>query len=487
MGFYQEVKHQDLSDPDLVVKLESYLKDSKVLTPSSDEYGARIKRWSDSSEKRAGAIVLATTAADISATVLFAQAWSIDLVVCGGGHSSSGASSTSGGLVIDLCQMRAVSVDPVSKTIRAQGGCLWADVDVAAYEHGLATVGGTVNHTGIGGLTLGGGYGWLSGEYGLVIDNLLAVQMVLADGSIVTASESENSDLFWAVRGAGQSFGVAVEFTYRAHPQSSTVWAGQLVFLPNNLEALAAAANQLIASSQRNMGLILGFACPPPAFQPVPVAVVYFNGPASAAEEFFAPLLALNPIVNTTASMPYAQLNGALNAMAVHGGRKINKGSTFATPLRPEFFQSVFEDYARLLKQPHPVMAIILFEFLPTDKICAVPHAATAFANRGQYQNVLVSPKWTDPAFDEVSTAWAKEIALKFDAEMERGKREGDIKMEVEGVGQYGNYDDLHQRERGRVIFGPNYDRVLKLKNTYDPNNVFNKAHVQVETATAVK
>lgn len=337
--------------------------------------------------------------------------------------------------------MRAVSVDPVSSTIKAQGGCLWADVDTAAYEHGLAIVGGVVNHTGIGGLTLGGGYGWLSGKYGLVIDNLLAVQMVLADGSIVTASESENSDLFWAVRGAGQSFGVAVEFTYRAHPQPSTVWAGQLAFLPDNLAALAAAANQLVASSQGNSGLMLVFACPPPALQPVAVAVVYFNGPASAAEEFFAPLLALNPIANTAASIPYPQLNSILNPGNPHGGRKISKGSTFAVPLRPAFFESIFQVYEGFLKQTPGALGMILFEFFQPDKICAVPHTATAFANRGQYQNVLVGPVWTDPALDGVCAAYARATALKFDAEMERGKREGEVKLEVEGVGQYGNYD----------------------------------------------
>lgn len=337
--------------------------------------------------------------------------------------------------------MRGVSVDPVSKTIKAQGGCLWADVDMAAYEHGLATVGGTINHTGIGGLTLGGGYGWLSGKHGLVIDNLLAVQMVLADGSIVTASESENTDLFWAVRGAGQSFGVVVEFTYRAHPQSSTVWAGLLGFLPEYHEALVTATNQLITSSQGNYGLGLGFSCPPPSFQPLAIAVVYYNGPASAAEEFYAPLLALNPIMNTTASIPYKQLNSILNFASEHGGRKFVKGSTFATPLRPAFFQFIFEEFSRFLKQIPQASALLFFEYFPTDKICAVPHEAMSFANRGQYQNVLVSPRWTDPAHDEACATWAKETALKFDAEMERGKRDGDVKMKVEGVGQYGNYD----------------------------------------------
>ncbi len=385
--------------------------------------------------------MLATSAADISASVLFARTWSLDIAVCGGGHSTGGGSSSAGGLVIDLSQMRSVTVDKASKTITAQGGCLWEDVDNVAYEHGLATVGGTINHTGVGGLTLGGGYGWLSGEHGLVIDNLLAVQMVLADGSIVTASQSENTDLFWAVRGAGQSFGVAVEFSYRAYVQESSVWAGQMAFPPNNLEAVAAAANQIHLSTKGNSGLILGFARPPPMFAPIVLAVVYFNGPASEGEKYFAPLLALSPLMNNCASMPYPKLNSMINHVVPHGGRKVSKGATFATPLRAAFFRSIFDEYISFMSQNPDIFNVVLFEFLPEDKVCAVPRAATSFANRGQHQNALICPKWTDATQDEKARTWAMEMASKFTEEMGRGKRDGDVKMETEGTGQYGNYD----------------------------------------------
>ena len=139
--------------------------------------------------------------------------------------------------------------------------------------------------------------------------------------------------------------------------------------------------------------------------------------------------------------MPDPQLNSILNAVNPRGGRKISKGSTFAVTLRPAFFESIFEDYEGFLKQTPGALGMILFEFFQPDQICAVPHTATAFANRGQYQNVLVNPVWTDPALDGVCAAYARAMALKFDAEMERGKREGEVKLEVEGVGQYGNYD----------------------------------------------
>lgn len=386
-------------------------------------------------------MVLAVSAADISSAVTFARTWSLDLAICGGGHASNGASSSDGGLVVDLSQMRAVTVDPSAMTIKAQGGCLWVDVDKAAGEHGLAAVGGTVNHTGIGGLTLGGGYGWLSGKHGLVIDNLLAVQIVLADGSIVTASESENHDLFWAVRGAGQAFGVVVEFTYRAHEQKNPVYAGLLVFPPKNLEAFAEAANQIMATPNENRGFFLGIASPPPTFQPAIIAVVYHNGPTSEGESIFAPLLSLGPIVNTAGVIPYPVLNSVINFAANYGGCKVVKGATHATPVRPAFFVSLLDDFVDFQKKFPDGNALIILEFMPLDKICSVPHSATAFANRGQHQNVFVTPKFTGPGYDTAGREWAREMASKFQEEMRRRKSEGAVELQMEGVGQYGNYD----------------------------------------------
>lgn len=385
--------------------------------------------------------MLAVSAADVSSAVTFARTWSLDLAICGGGHATNGASSSDGGLVVDLSQMRAVTVDPSAMTIKAQGGCLWSDVDKAAGEHGLAAVGGTVNHTGIGGLTLGGGYGWLSGKHGLVIDNLLAVQMVLADGSIVTASDSENTDLFWAVRGAGQAFGVAVEFTYRAHEQKSPVWMGLLLFLPNDLEAIAEAANQIAATPDENSSFFLGIANPPPAFQPAVLAVVFHNGTKSEGESKFAPFLKLGPILNTTGVIPYPVVNSVINFAGTHGGYKTIKGATYTTPVRPEFFRSLLDEFVAFGKKAPEANALIMLEFCSIDKICSVPHSATAFANRGQYQNAFISPKFTVPGHDNVGREWTREMAGKFQEEMKKRKEAGDVDMETEGVGEYGNYD----------------------------------------------
>lgn len=339
--------------------------------------------------------------------------------------------------------MRKVTVDPKMKTITAQGGALWSDVDVAAGEHGLATVGGTINHTGIGGLTLGGGYGWLSSAYGLVIDNLLEVELVLADGSILKASETVNPDLFWAIRGAGACFGVATSFVYRAHEQKNPVWAGMLVLAPPALAKAIEFANHQMETHTRKHGLVLGFGCPPPAFQPVILAAVFYNGTESEGKEFFAPLLELSPLVNSTSMMPYSSVNGMLNMVATHGDRKALKGSAFLYPLDPKVAEETFNEFiAFVQKVPDAAQTIILFEYLCVEQIIEVPLAATAYANRAAYCNFMVGPRWTDKANDTICRSWAKEMAAKSTARLEEQKKSRGVdKDTMDAVGQYGNYD----------------------------------------------
>lgn len=221
--------------------------------------------------------------------------------------------------------MRSVTVDPIAKSITAQGGALWSDVDTEAEKFGLAAVGGTINHTGIGGLTLGGGYGYLTGKHGLVIDNLLEVEMVLADGSIVTASETENPDLFWAVRGAGASFGVATKFVYRAHEQKGPVWGGLLVFPKTQLEHIVAFCNTVLDAEKNLDGkatVLLGFASPPPALSPVVMAGVVYLGAEEQAKGFFEPLLGLSPLADMTSGMPYSGANAIFNGAMFPGVRR---------------------------------------------------------------------------------------------------------------------------------------------------------------------
>jgi FAD/FMN-containing dehydrogenase len=367
-----------------------------------------------------GIVLFPTNAGDISQAVRFAVEHGIDLAVKGGGHSVAGTSSSDGGLVIDLARMRKVTVDPVNKTITAQGGALWVDVDTAGGEHGLATVGGTVNHTGIGGLTLGGGYGWLTAKYGLVIDNLLSATMVLADGRIVTVSKTENPDLFWAIRGAGHNFGVAVDFTYQAYDQPRDVFCGMLGFRPDKLEAVIELLNSQLETPDVNSGAVCVFAATPESPVPMVLVFVFHNGSEEAGRARFADLYALAPEVDGTGVFPYTVVNSLMNQAAVHGGRRSFKGVYFAPPLRPAFARQILTSFTdRMLAEPEMVGSAMILEYFDLSKACEVPLGESAFANRGSTQNGVLATRWTSPEKDAEMRAWGREFQMMFKKEMD--------------------------------------------------------------------
>ncbi|KAL9128601.1 MAG: hypothetical protein Q9217_002766 [Psora testacea] len=492
-------------DGSLIQELKDKLRGSTVLTPDSEGYAESIKRWSDAVEKRAGIVVYVRSAEDISTCILFCRQNSVDFVVCGGKHSSSGASSSEGGLVIDLGHMRGVKVDPETKTLRVQGGCIWKDVDEAAAPYGLAMVGGTVNHTGVGGLTLGGGYGWLSGRHGLTIDGLLEVEIILADGSIKRASKTEYPDLFWAICGAGHSFGAVSEFVFQAHEQANEIWAGQIVFDPaENLEAIVSFANHLAIVTDGDSGMAMALG--PPPFLPGPgiVTTLFYNGPQSKAEELFKPLLDLPAIKKDYGMRPYATMNSILNFAVEYGGRKCTKGASAITPLSPLFIQNLLQDLSLFhRKVPNCRRSMINIEIFSPEKWCSVPRDATSFFNRGRYQNVVIGPYWEDPAYDGESREWARNIARKFRLEIDWRKEFFGDKMADQDIREYGNYDgklepyiqssisvlntgcETGTGASSHVIFGSNYDRLVEIKAKYDPADTFNKDYAFKSAAKA--
>ena len=388
-------------------------------------------------------MVLVGSVEDISTIVKLSQSYSISFVVSGGKHSSSGASSTDGDLVIDLAKMRKVEVDVPTKTVKAQGGYIWEDVDEATAEHGLAVVGGTVNHTGVGGLTLGGGYGWLSGRHGLTIDSLLSVQIVLADESIKMASADENADLFWAVRGAGHCFGVVAEFNFQAFEQKHAIWAGQLLFpASQKLDRVVAFANQFLETTNGDSGMVLGIT-QPPFMQEVAIATTLFhNGSQAEAEVVFKGLLELEPLRNTTQERPYSKMNSMMNHFVPYGGRKLSKGACFVPLLSADFVLTLIKGLQDLhSKVPGSLRSILLFEFLKPDVWCRVPGDATAFANRGKQMNLMIGPFWSEAKDDGMVRVWAREIARLSREELERVKDEAGRPAWMERIGEYGNYD----------------------------------------------
>ena len=457
-----------------------------VLTPDDDGYTNTIKRWSMAASKPAGLSILPTSAAEVAKVVKYAADHNLDLAVKGGGHSTAGVSSTDGGILLDLDKMRGVTFDKDRSALIIGGGAAWGDVDNEGYKHGVATVGGTVSDTGVGGLTLGGGYGWLSGVYGLVIDVLLEVEVVLASGDIVRASKTQNEDLFWALSGAGQNFGVATEFVLQAYPQDKEVWAGMLVFppIPDLLPKITAAINDLYEIRNgktkvngRGCGGI-GFAKPPEAKGQtmILVPVIYF-GTEEEGKAMYKPLLDLEPVVNSLTMVPYPTINTLL--APPYGLRASMKGAAFEMPLRAEFLATCMEEYGKFTdNEPDLGISLLLWELYDPIKVNEL--SAGSFANRGLHLNGMICPIWTDPKNDARCRTWAREMNELFKKELEefggRETGEGEVASVVgkkRATQFYGNYD--HYDERSRDIFGDNYERLQKLKARYDGDGVFDK------------
>ncbi|KAL6705873.1 hypothetical protein ACN47E_006333 [Coniothyrium glycines] len=448
--------------------LKQLLKDTsaEVLLPSDGEaYEESIIRWSEHCIKRAAAVVKVRTADDVTATLKQVNQHKIPFTVRGGGHSTSGSASIEDGIVIDLSKMRKVTVDAEAKTIRAEGGTIWEDVDVEAAKYGLATVGGTVNHTGVGGLTLGGGYGYLTGKHGLAIDNLLSVDMVLASGEQVTASPASHADLFWAVRGAGQNFGVATAFTFQGHTQTTPVFAGPLLFLPDKIPEIVAFANKFHTANNGNQALVWGFSAPPPGNTPIVITQLFHNGTQDDAHAFFADLFALDPIADMTSMLPYAKLNSLLNFASGFEGRKRFGGGAFTLPLDADFVLQLHAEFTAFTARHDRVNeSMLLFETVPYGKVVQVANEAMSFSNRGDYYNVAAMFKWFDPALNDTIRDFSYKLLKKASKTVRASSQDG-------GVGQYGNYSDVDVAAND--IFGANVKRLEELKHKYDPDNLF--------------
>ncbi|KAI9154782.1 6-hydroxy-D-nicotine oxidase [Paramyrothecium foliicola] len=466
-------------------QLRSLLKDTDGLirTPKDKGYEESIRRWSAAAERPAGVAIVPTSASQISTILKYAEANKIDLAVRGGGHSTSGSSSTNGGLLIDLRALNQVEVDAEKKSVKVGGGASWGHVDAETAKYGLATVGGTISDTGVGGLTLGGGYGWLSGLHGLTIDNLLSATVVLASGEILKASESENVDLFWGLRGAGQNFGVVVEFEFKLYVQGN-LWTGILAFPPSTpvVQKITQAMNDLYCQTAPNekskyAGRAAGainILRPPNDRTKVALAVVVmFNGTEEEGKKAFKAFYDIGPVMESVKWVPYDVANQILSATP--GNRVSMKGAAFTLPLQAGLVQELITSYDAFTKEiPDMENSMILLEcFDPYVVATRATNSDTSFANRGWHMNASIQPSWTKPEFDAQGRQWARDVTALFDKWFKKAgspTRSGDYGS----VLAYGNYDHYDQKN-SKDIFGPNYARLQDLKVKYDPNNMFNK------------
>ncbi|KAF8592488.1 FAD-binding domain-containing protein [Ramaria rubella] len=462
----------------IMVEITSLMNDFKgdVVESSSADYRAAIARWAANSERKARYVVFPKDENDVSAAVKFATTNAIPLAIKCGGHNPSGASSVEDGLCIDLSRyFDTARVDLARKVVHVGGGALWSTVDRATIAHGLGTPGGTVNHTGVGGLILGGGFGWLSGEHGLVIDNLVQATVVTANGSIVTASSTSHPDLFWGIRGGGCNFGIVTEFVIKVFPQRKTVFAGPIVFPPTLLDKVAEAVDKWWPGIGEKEGAMLVLSRGPgPDRQPAVVMMLFYNGSEEEGRANFKHFYDLGPVADFASEVPYENLNGLQNQNLVHG-RNAYMASDFIS-----YDHEVFE-YVTSASSVHPTHStlppfdvLVGYEFMPLGKICAVPADAMAYRSRGPQPNVALLVFWDKEEQDgsglQHARGFCKELAKVIEATEERQPYEN----ENEG---YGNYvSDISSMEgKALKLWGKNYSRLQKIKREYDPGVVFNR------------
>ncbi|KAJ5782045.1 FAD-binding domain-containing protein [Penicillium paradoxum] len=458
-------------------ELREAITKGEVLAPCDDGYAASIKRWSVAAEMQSAVVVRPKSAEEVSTAVKFAVANQLPLAVCGGGHSTSGTSSSKG-IVIHLGNMRKVEVDQPNMTVSFGGGCLWGDVDSALEAHDLATVGGAVNHTGVGGLILGGGHGWLTAKHGLTIDNLISVQVVTADGSILEASGSQNPDLFWAVRGAGAQFGVVTRFTSRVYKQDK-VWSGVLTFTPSKLPQLVSFATEFHNRDHREghcLTIAVGYT--PDGANRILSAIPLYHGLEEEGRKYFSELLSIGPIAESTRMMSIAQVNTLQNPMCEYGMRRLQGSGNVTIPLDIVAFQQTADDLWTFHEaNPDVSISAIAVELISTHKLREVPQCATAYANRGEYYDAVTMFGWTNPALDATVRQFNSQLCaqLRRTNGYEYAELGGTDNTNEEPVGRYLNMetDSLKPDE----AYGPNWKRLRSIKKEFDPGNVFHKWH----------
>jgi len=405
------------------------------------------------------AIVRARTAADVVAALAFARRAGLEVSVRGGGHNHAGRAVTDGGVMISLADMRAVTVDPERRTLTAQGGATWAELNAAAGAHGMAVTGGAVSTTGIAGLTLGGGLGWLMAKHGLAADNLLGAELVTAAGEVLDVDAVSHPDLFWALRGGGGNFGVATTFTYRLH-ELDTVTGGLIAHPVEAAPELLRFYRDAVADAPDDLTVFAGLVHAPDGSGTKLAAMVVFHaGPADAAERDLAPFLAFgSPLVAEVGPMPYPVMNTLLDGGFPDGALNYWL-SSFTRGLPDALIDATVERFASV---PSP-MTSILFEHFH-GAVTRVGQDETAVPHREPGWNLLLPSVWTDPAGTEANIRWTRDThaALKPHLSTRRwlnylGDDQGDDAI--------------------RAAYGPNYERLREIKRRYDPGNVFHLNH----------
>jgi len=434
----------------------------ELLVPGQTGYEEARRIFNGMIDRRPALIARPADVADVVAAVDVAREHGLLAAVRCGGHSLPGLSTCDDGIVIDLSGLKSIDIDPQRRTARAGGGVLWGEFDAATQAHGLHTPGGRVSTTGLGGFTLGGGYGWSSSKHGLACDNLISAEMVLADGSVVRASERQHAELFWGIRGGGGNFGIVTEFEFRLHPLGPIVLAGLALFgierAPEVLRHWRDWADA--APNELSTGCAVLTAPPeafvPPELQGMPVLgiPVLYVGDADGGAEIVEPLRDLGPAVDLVAPMPYTAFQAILDAAAPPGVRAYCRGE-YMHDLNDDAIDT-FLAHAVDLAADSPLHQMVIFRI--GQAIAAVPDDATAFSHRDARYLFHPISGWTDPDDDERMIAANRAFAAAM-RPFATGAAYLNFTLEGDRVrGAYGEHK---------------YARLVALKDTYDPGNLF--------------
>jgi FAD/FMN-containing dehydrogenase len=426
-----------------------------LLQPSDPEYDAFRRVHNGLIDKHPSLIARCHGPADVVDAVKMARLLNLEVAVRGGGHNVAGRATIDKGLLIDLSAMKGIYVDVHAKTVRAQGGVLWKELNRETQLHGLATTGGVVGTTGIAGLTLGGGLGWLMPKYGLALDNLRAAELVLADGRVVRVSHDEHADLFWAIRGGGGNFGIATSLEYNLHNVGPNITGGVCAHpLPKAFDALRFYRDQC-AKAPDELMLVAGLQTAPDGSNAKIAGIVACHcGSLDQGEKAVAPIKAFGPpVMDAMGPMPYSALNGMMDGAFPRGALNYWKAQ-FLTDLSDEAIRTIVAAFEQC---PSPMSMIVIEHF--HGAASRVPPSATACTMRTTGFNVVIISQWAKPSETDAGMAWARKTHASltpFLAPM-----------------RYVNYLEADAADAANVAYGPNMAKLRELKKKYDPENFF--------------
>jgi FAD/FMN-containing dehydrogenase len=430
-----------------------------VLEPGDDGYEQARRVHNGLIDRRPALIVRCQSTADVADAVRYGREQGLEICVRGGGHNVAGRAVADGALMIDLAPMKGIHVDPDAMTLRAQGGVLWRELNREAALFGLATTGGAISTTGIAGLTLGGGLGWLMAKYGLAADNLLAVELVTADGAVLDVNEQSDPDLFWALRGGGGNFGIAASLKYRLHPLT-TVTGGMIAHPLERAGEMFRFYREAIAGASDDLTVFTGLVhAPDGSGGKLGVMVVFHTGTEEEAERDLAPFKEWGPpVLVDVGPMPYPAMNQILDEHYPTGSLNYWL-SSFSSGLSDGLIDTMIERYATV---PSEATVILLEPF--HGAVCRIGVTDTAVPHREQGWNLLLPGTWFEPAENDANIAWVRETHAALTPYLADRR--------------WLNYLGDDQGEDAiRGAYGPNYDRLVQIKRRVDPENVFHHNH----------